>query len=138
MAVALVKFHSFIEACMEGKHNFASDTLKYAFTDTEPSVSADAVLADVAGTIVTTNMDTITATGVTSTQTGGTFKLVIGDLLITAGGALDQFQYVVLYNDDAPSDEVIGYYDYGSAVNMVDTNTFNIDNDPIAGVFTNT
>ncbi|MBK7515447.1 MAG: hypothetical protein IPI51_07505 [Betaproteobacteria bacterium] len=51
------------------------------------------------------------------------------DLTLTATGAVGPFQYVVLYNDtpSSPADPLIGFWDYGSAVTMANTETFLID-----------
>ena len=34
------------------------------------------------------------------------------------GGAIAQFRYVIIYNDTSPSDSLISWYDYGSALNV--------------------
>jgi hypothetical protein len=42
----------------------------------------------------------------------------------------------VLYNDTATNKELIGWWDYGSAVTLADTETFTVDFDPSAGALT--
>ncbi len=37
------------------------------------------------------------------------------------------FRYVVIYNDTATNDELIGFYDYGSDVTLANGETFTID-----------
>jgi len=47
------------------------------------------------------------------------------DSVFTAsGGAIPTFRYVVIYNDSSPSDSLISWYDYGSALNVLDAETF--------------
>ena len=51
------------------------------------------------------------------------------DLVLTATGTVATFRYVVLYNDDptSPADPLIGWYDYGSDVTLLNGETFTID-----------
>lgn len=132
------KFNSFVEAMAEKAHNLGADTLKVALTNTAPTAS-NTVLADITqianGNGYTTGGSTTTQSS--SAQTSGTYKLVLGDVVFTAsGGAMGTFQYAVLYNDTATSDELIGYWDYGSAVSLADGETFTWDADPTNGVLT--
>ena len=46
------------------------------------------------------------------------------------------FRYVVLFNDTATNDELIGWWDYGSAVSLANTETFTVDFDATNGVLT--
>lgn len=131
---AFNKFYSFVEALAEKTHNLGSDQLKIALTNTIP-VNTNTVLANITE-ISYTNLSTRNVTTSTSAQTTGTYKLVCADLVLTATGAVGPFRYVVLYNDTATADELIGWYDYGSAVNMVNTDTFTIDFDGAGGVLT--
>ena len=132
------KFNSFVEAMAEKAHNLGADTLKVALTNTAPSAS-NTVLADITqianGNGYTTGGSTTTQSS--SAQTSGTYKLVLGDVVFTAsGGPMGTFQWSVLYNDTATSDELIGYWDYGSAVSLADGETFTWDADPTNGVLT--
>lgn len=122
------KFNSFVEALAEGKHNLASDTLKVAFSNASnaPSASADAVLADIS-TIATTNLDSVTLTVSSSSQTAGTYKLVVTDKTLTATGDVPAFRYAIVYNDTAANDELICFFDYGTEVTLAKDDTFTLD-----------
>lgn len=129
------KFNSFVEALAEKSHNLGSDTLTIALTNSAP-VATNTVLANITE-ISYTNCSARAVTTSTSAQTSGTYKLVCADLVLTAsGGTVGPFRYVVLYNDTATSDELIGYYDYGSALTLNDTETLTIDFDGSNGVLT--
>jgi len=129
------KFQPFIEAVMEKKHNLGSDTLKVALTNTAPS-AANAILTDITE-ISYTNCSARAITTSSSAQTSGTYKLVLTDLVLTAsGGTVGPFRYVVVYNDTATNDDLIGYYDYGSSITLNDGETFTIDFDGTNGLFT--
>lgn len=134
---AFNKFQSFVEAVAEKVHNLGSDTIKAALTNTIP-VNANTVLADITQ-IANGNGYTTGGTATTissSAQASGTYKLVITDVVFTASGSMGPFQYVVLYNDTATNDELIGWWDYGSAVTLAAAETFTVDFDAAAGVLT--
>lgn len=123
------KFNPLVEALAEGVHNWQSDTLAVALTATAPS-AANGVLGDITQ-ISYTNIENGTTTGrnvsgVTSSQTSGVYTLDAADLVLTATGTVPAFRYLVLYNDTAASDPLIGYYDYGTTVNLLNGETFTI------------
>ena len=122
------KFQCFVEDLAEKKHNLASDTLKVAFSNASnaPSASADVKLADIT-TIVATNLGDLSLSVSSSSQTSGTYKLVLADLTMTASGAVGPFRYVILYNDTAANDPLICYFDYGSEVTLASGDTFKLD-----------
>lgn len=130
---AFNKFDSFVEALAEKVHNLGADTLTVALTNTAP-VAGNTVLANITE-ISYTNLSSRVLTSVTSSQTSGTYTLDAADLVLTASGTVPTFRYVVLYNDTATSDELIGYYDYGSAVDLLNGETFTITFDA-SGILT--
>jgi hypothetical protein len=134
------KFNAFVEHLAEGVHNLQSHTLKVMLTNTAP-VATNSVRADLTE-IAAGNGYTAggTAASVTSSaQTSGTYKLVLGDVVITAsGGSIGPFRYAVLYNDTptSPADPLIGYWDYGSALTLANGESITWDADPTNGVLT--
>ena len=122
------KFQCFVEDLAEKKHNLASDTLKVAFSNASnaPSASANVKLADIT-TVSVANLDSVTLTVSSSSQTSGTYKLVVADKTMTASGAVGPFQYVIIYNDTASNKELICWYDYGSEVTLAKDDTFKLD-----------
>lgn len=135
---AATKFNSFTEALAEKVHNLGSDTLKVALTNTAPA-AANTVLADItqisAGFGYTSGGTAATISS--SAQTAGTYKLTLADVVFTAsGGSMGPFQYAVLYNDTATNDELICYWDNGSAVTLADGETFTLDFSAASGALT--
>ena len=128
------KFLSFTEAVAEKVHNLGSDTLTVALTNTLP-VNTNTVLANITQ-ISYTNCSTRAITTTSSTQTAGTYKLTLTDLTLTATGAVGPFRYVVIYNDSATNDELISFFDYGSALTLADGDTFTLDFDAGNGFLT--
>lgn len=127
------KHQAFVENLAEGVHNFSSDstcTLTVALTATANApVATNSVLANLTQ-ISYTNLSSRVISVSASSQTSGTYTLACTDLVLTAsGGSVAAFQYVDIYNDDptSPADPLIGWYDYGSAVTLADTETFTLD-----------
>ena len=122
------KFQCFVEDLAEKKHNLASDTLKVALSSAAnaPSASADVKLADFTS-IAAPAVDTTTLTVSSSSQTSGTYKLVVADKLLTATGDVPAFRYAIIYNDTAANKELICFFDYGSEVTLASGDTFKLD-----------
>ncbi len=138
------KLNGFVEHLAEKVHNLGSDQLAVALSNTAPASegtpptgsTAACVLANVTQ-ITYTNLSTRNVTTATSAQTTGTYKLVCDDLVLTStGGTTGPFRYVYLYNDTATSDQLIGYYDYGSSITLADGATFTVNFDGTGGVLT--
>jgi hypothetical protein len=132
------KFNSFVEALAEKTHNLGSDTLKVLLTNTAPA-GTDSVKANLVEISAGNGYSAggFTVTQASSGQTGGTYKLVLDDYTLTAsGGSIGPFRYAVLYNDTATNDELIGWWDYGSSITLLDTESFVFDADATAGVLT--
>ena len=132
------KFHSFVETLSEKVHNLGADTLTVALTNSAP-VNTNTVLVNITQISYTNIQDGATTgrnlTGVTSAQTSGTYKLDANDLVLTATGTVPTFRYVVLFNNSATNDELIGWYDYGAAIDLLNGETFTITWDA-AGILT--
>ena len=146
------KFNCFVADTHNKVHNLGSDTLRALLTNTAPNAADLSVdtTATPCNVISTSNAPEVAAasgyvkkgpslTVTQSSQTGGTYKLIITDNVITAGADIGPFRYVVLYNDtggSAAARPVIGFYDYGSSITIHNGETFTLDFDGSAGVLT--
>lgn len=125
------KFNAFVEHLAEKVHDLGADTLKILLTNSAPT-AGNSVKADLTE-ISTGNGYSAggpSATVAASSQTSGTYKLVLADLTITAsGGSIGPFRYFVLYNDtpSSPADPLIGWWDYGSSITLADGESVTVD-----------
>lgn len=108
------------------------DTFKIALSNTAPGSEAsnptsdgNGVLANVTQISYTNYSDDMTVDrtleGVTSSQTGGTYKFDANDIVITAsGGALATFRYIYVYDDTptSPADPLVCVIDNGSGITL--------------------
>jgi len=125
------KFDQFVEDLAHKVHDLGSDQLKVALCATASApVAANEVLLDLTE-ITYTNLSTTDITLNSSGQTGGTYTLSLVDLTLSAsGGAVEAFQYVVVYNDTpaaTPTDPLISWFDYGSSLTLNDGESLTID-----------
>lgn len=132
--VAFTKLNGFVEHLAEKVHNLGSDQLVVALSNTAPGSESTPPTGSTAACILAnvtqvsyTNLSSRNLTTSSSAQSSGTYSLVLTDLVLTASGAVGPFRYVYIYNDTAASDNLIGYYDYGSAVTLASGDTFTID-----------
>jgi hypothetical protein len=139
MSNAFTKVDKFVLNIGSKVFNLATDQLKIALTNTGLTTTTANQYSDITSPIAATNLSGATPFNLTTTsyiQTSGTAKLIIADLTLTATGAVGPFQYVILYSDTATNKEIIGQYNYGSAVTLGAGDTFTIDFDGSAGVLT--
>ena len=120
-----------------------SDQIVIALSNTAPGSESsnptsdnNGVLANVTQ-ITYTNLSNRNVTTTSSTQTGGTYKLVLADITLTStGGTTGPFRYVYIFNDTVttPADPLIGYYDYGSSLTLNDGDSLTVDFSAANGV----
>ena len=138
MASSFNKFQDFAEQVLKGVHNLDTHALKVMFTNSAP-VATNTVFGDLTEITAQNGYSSggLSLDNNVVSETGGTAKLVIDDEVFTAtGGSVGPFRYVVLYNDTAASDPLIGWYDYGSALTLADGESITIDFDGTNGVLT--
>lgn len=124
--VAFNKFEDFVEQLGLAIHNLNTATLEVYLSNATPSAAADAVKADLAEI---TNQNGYTApvdTQNTWAESGGTGTLTGTKVVVTASGAVGPFQYVVLMNQTATNDPLIGWWDYGAPLTLASGETFSI------------
>lgn len=136
---AFLKFQPFVEALAHKVHDLSADSLKVMLTNTDPG-STSSILTDITE-IAAGNGYTAGGNGaavVSSQQTDGTYRLVLNDpaTWTAAGGSIGPFQWAVLYNDTTVDKDLVGYWNYGSAVTLSDGESFSVDFDATTGVLT--
>jgi len=130
------KYQPFLANMPNKKYNLASDQLKVALTIAAPA-GTEVKLSDLTE-ISYTNLSGATPLNLTttsSTQTAGTYSLILADLTLTATGAVGPFQYVTIYDSAATNFELIGWYNYGSSVTLAAGDQFVINLDNVNGLF---
>ena len=136
------KVNDFVENAAQNMA-LESDQIVIALSNTAPSAESsnpatdgNGVLANVTE-ITYTNLSSRNVTTSSSSQTGGTYKLVLADTTLTSsGGSTGPFRYVYIYDDTAasPADPLIGYYDYGSSLTLNDGDSLTVDFSAANGV----
>lgn len=131
------KFNQFVKNLADGVHQFSTHTFKVMLTNTAP-VSTNQVKADLteiaAGFGYTAGGATVT---MNVTVSGGVAKITGANAVFTAaGGEIGPFRYAVLYNDTpvAPADPLIGYWDYGQAITLANTEVLTVVFDAANGI----
>lgn len=114
-------------------HNFSSDTIQVALSNTAP-IATNTVIGNISE-ISYVNISARALTTVSSAQSSGLYSFIVNDLLLNASGSVGPFRYVVLYNITASAKNLIAWYDYGSSITLGSGDTFNLDFDNVNGVF---
>jgi hypothetical protein len=133
---AFNKFNAFVADVANGVHNLGSNALKVMLTNTAP-VATNAVKADIAEISAGNGYSAggAAAAPVSSSQSGGTYTLKLGNALFSAsGGSIGPFRYCVLYNATPASGNLIGWYDYGTNLTVTAGNSFAVQFDATNGV----
>lgn len=122
----------------------ASDQFMIALTNTAPGAETtpptgdgDGILGNITE-VAYTNLSTRNITTTSSSQTGGTYELILQDITLTSTvGSTGPFQYVYVYDDTVatPVKPLICYYDYGSALTLQADESLNIDFDGTNGLY---
>src|SRR5262249_5806951 len=126
----LQKFWCFSEDLAEKRHHLGADDLRVVLSNAAPDAATDTNLASIAEIAAGNGYPGggQMASIVSSAQAGGTYKLILGDVVITAaGGPIGSFRYFILRN--ATVDRVIGWADLGTSISMTDGETFTWDAD---------
>jgi len=137
---AFTKIEDFAKQVAEKQHNLSQDNLYVCLSNTAVNAATATQLSDI--TQISTNGGYTAGgnqiTGLGGTETNGVYKLSTqSDVTFTAtGAALDTFRYVVLYNASSTNNKLIGFWDYGSAVDITAGNSFTVDFDNTNGVLT--
>jgi hypothetical protein len=130
------KFNAFVADVANKVHNLGSDTLKIMLSNTAPT-AGNAVKTDITEIAAGSGYSAGggAATLVSSSQASGTYVLKLNNVTFTAaGGTIGPFRYCVLYNSTAASGNLVGWYDYGTALSITSGNSFQVQFDGTNGV----
>ena len=133
-SLAFNKFYAFSQDLGRKVHNLHTDTLKIMLTNRQPVVTDTTYsgMSDLSTGAGYTSGG-ITVTSQSYVQTLGIAKLIGTGAVITATGSLGPFEWEVLYNVTAGGN-VIGWWDYGSAVTLLTGQTYTIGADLTNGI----
>lgn len=129
-----------VEGMGNKEHDFDADTLQLAFSNTppgseapNPTTTGNGILANVTQISYNFWSDDLTVDrvldSVTWNEASGNTDLDAADFVITAsGGTIATYQYMYLFNQSSttPDDQLIGLWDFGSAISLADTQTHTI------------
>jgi len=140
----MASFNKVNDFVVNAVHNMdlASDQLAMALTNTAPGSESSNPTSDgngIVGNLTEISYANVSSRNLTtssSSQTSGTYKLVVADLTLTASGTVGPFRYIYIFDDTvtSPADPIIGYYDYGTSLTLNNGDTFTLDFSPTNGV----
>lgn len=129
MPASFNKFNSLSSALDQKKMNLASDSLKIMLTNSAP-VATNTQKSDLTDITAQNGYSAggTALTGVSISSASGTDKLLANACTFTAsGGPFGPFRYAVLYDDTATNKDLIGWWDYGSAITPASGETFTVN-----------
>jgi hypothetical protein len=107
--------------------NASTDGFKLALTNTAPNAATHTVLANITEIAAGNGYAAGgLAVAVTASSATGVYTLT-QDATVTltaAGGSVGPFRYVVFYDDTVSGDPLLSFFDYGSSITLLDTETF--------------
>jgi hypothetical protein len=140
----MASFNKVNDFVVNAVHNMdlQSDQIAVALTNTAPGSESSNPVSDGNGIVGNltqisyANCSSRNVTTTSSSQTSGTYKLVLADLTLTASGTVGPFRYIYIFDDTvtSPADPIIGYYDYGTSLTLNSGDTFTLDFSPTNGV----
>lgn len=133
------KFQCFVEDVHEGKHNLATNTVKLLLTNVAPTATntiRSELVEITAGNGYTSGGLTVPV--LSSSQTGGIYRLVLQDITLTATGVIGPFRYTTVYNATSATNPLIGWYDYGTSLTLNTGESLLFDFDGTLGLFSAT
>lgn len=137
------KYNVFPKDLVGAKHDFTEttgNTIKVALTNHQPVV-ADTVYADITDLTTsggyTAGGETV-VTAITLSTATAKVAIALNTVWTATSGGFGPFQHAVLYNDTTadPVKPLIAWWDYGSAVTLAEGETYTVDFDSAAGIFT--
>lgn len=138
---AFNKFNAFAAAMPNGGVNLGTDSMKFLLTNTAP-VATNSIYSDISGTELANGVGYttggVTATLVSSTQSGGIYKYIasLANPTWTASSSMGPFRYAVCYDSTPASNKwLVGWWDYGSNLTLTSSQQFVIQLDGTNGVF---
>lgn len=128
---AFVKFNDFVEQLGLKQHDLNADPL-FVYLSNEAPLATDATRVDIAdlttaGGYTAGGQDTLNTASETP---AGTMTVVGTDIVWTATTGFGPFRYAILYNQVGgllSTNKLIGYWDYGSALTLLASETFTVD-----------
>ena len=122
------KYQPWAETLVEVAH-CGTDQFIVALSNTAGDADATKATLSQITEISYTNLSSRSLTTSSSSQSGGTYSLVLADLVLTASGAVATFRYVITYDDTptSPADPLVCWHDYGSGVTLASGETFTYD-----------
>lgn len=133
-------FNVFREDLAKGVHHFNSDTFKVALSNVAPNPD-NTVLANISqiangGGYLAGGYQ---LDGISVSRTGGqpVVNILGNEEAVTAtGGAIAAFRYLIVYNDTATGDPLIGWIDQGESRSYQTDEQFRLRFNPTLGLMT--